>query len=175
MQVRCVPESPASSSVPGRPLRGDFGLQRGTGFAMWCVRVGTLSRWGHACLAVGDSVDGWIQIVEAMPEGVRTRTAEVGEFVWSNVPLTDGQRDIAAADGMGQLGKDYDWPAIVLFALRWFGAKIRRGSKDHPDTNEMCSELVAWIYRDRLAIDLRPGYAPNTISPGDLAEYLVEH
>jgi uncharacterized protein YycO len=150
-------------------------LQRGTGFAMALVRIGTLSRWGHACIAAGDSKDGYIQIVEAMPEGVRTRTSRVDEWVWSNIPLTDDQRDAIAAGAMKDLGKGYDWPAIGMFIARWFGAKITRGSKDHPDNNEMCSEAVDWHYRDDAAIDLKPGYAPNTVSPGDLAQYLVEH
>jgi len=142
---------------------------------MAMVRIGTLSRWGHACLAVGDAVDGWIQIVEAMPDGVRTRTSRVDEWVWSNIPLTDAQRDAGATGGMGEIGKDYDWPGIAGFVVRWFFAKWRGGSKDHPDDNEFCSELVDWISRDDMGVDLKPGYAPNTVSPGDLAQYLVEH
>ena len=171
------PEAPqlAHSSTSGSPLRGDFGLQRGTGLAMAVVRYGTLSRWGHACIAVSDAVAGYIDIVEAMPNGVRLRRSRVDEWVWSNIPLTDVQRDAIAAGARNDLDKGYDWPAIGMFILRWFGAKITRGSKDHPDDNEMCSEAVDWHYRDDAGVDLKPGYAPNTVSPGDLAQYLVEH
>ncbi len=169
-----VSDQPVVSTL-GHPLRADFGLQAGGGLAMWCVRVFTLSRFGHACLAVSDAADGWVQIVEAMPEGVRTRSSRVDEWTWSNVPLTDAQRDAGAAQGTNQVGKGYDWPGIAGFVVRRVWAKWRGGVKDHPDAHEFCSELVDWIYRDDMGVDLRPGFAPNAVSPGDLAEYLIEH
>jgi len=49
-----------------------------------------------------------------------------------------------------------------------------RRSDDHPDSKLICSELVAWSYREA-GVDLFPGVAPGDVSPGDLAEYLVEH
>lgn len=153
------------------PLRGDFGLTRGRGWKMAVVRYGTLSRFGHACLAVGDAVDGWVQIVEAMPDGVRTRAARVEEWTWSDIPLTDAQRDAGAAAGLAEVGERYDWPAIGGFVLRWFLANLRGGSKDHEDDNDMCSELVDWIWRDHMHLDPKPGFAPNTVSPGDLGRY----
>lgn len=165
----------AHSSVLGAPLRGDFGLQAGTGWEMWCVRVGTLSRWGHACVATGDSVGGQIQIVEAMPDGVRTRTCPVSEWTWANVPLTDTQRDDIALIAFEQVGKPYDWGSIAGFVLRHFGMHLRgKRSRDHPDGRLICSELAVWSYRES-GVDLFPGAAPGDLSPGDLAEYLVVH
>lgn len=141
---------------------------------MWCVRVGTLSRWGHACVAVGDAAAGQIQIVEAMPEGVRTRTSPVGDWTWSNVALTDAQRDHIAGIAFSEVGRPYDWGSIAGFVLRHFGAHVRGRSNDHPDDKLICSELAAWSYREA-GVDLIPGVAPGDISPGDLAQYLVEH
>jgi len=170
-----VSEPLAHSSAPGSPLHGDFGLQAGSGLAMFLVRVGTLSRWGHACIAVGDAAGGQIQIVEAMPEGVRTRTSTVGSWVWSNVPLTDAQRDHIAGTAFTEVGKPYDWPSIAGFVLRHFGMHLRgKRSKDHPDDSLICSELAAWSYREA-GVDLFPDVAPGDVAPGDLAEYLVVH
>lgn len=178
-----MPPLPASAHPPGStplavvrvPQLGDFGLTRGTGLAMALVRWGTLSRWGHACLAVGDADDlGRVQIVEAMPDGVRMHAASVAEWVWSDVALTDAQRVTITGRGLDLVGEPYDWPAIGGFLLRWAGARLRGHSADHADRRTMCSELVAWCYR-QAGVDLIPGVAAGDISPGDLAEYLVEH
>lgn len=163
-----------TATVGRAPLVGDFGLTRGTGLAMALVRWGTLSRWGHACVAVGGTAGGGVQIVEAMPDGVRLRTADIDEWVWSNVSLTDGQRSTITGRAFGLVGEPYDWPAIAGFVLRWAGARIRGHSADHADRRTMCSELVAWCYR-QAGVDLIPGVAAGDISPGDLAQYLVEH
>lgn len=115
-----------------------------------------------------------VQIVEAMPEGVRTRVAPVGEWAWSNLDLTDEQRQSIATGAITDVGKPYDWPSIAGFVIRRFWAKFRGQSPDHPDNRLMCSEEVAWRYEIN-GWDLYPGRAPNTIAPGDLAQYLVEH
>lgn len=138
---------------------------------MAIVRYGTLSRFGHACLAVTDARDGWVQIVEAMPDGVRARASRVDEWTWSAIPLTDAQRDAGAAAGLAEVGEHYDWPAIAWFVAHWAMANVRGGSKDHEDESDMCSEMVAWIWRDHMGMDPKPGFAPNTISPGDLGRY----
>jgi len=158
---------------------GEFGLQRGTGWAMWCVRLGTRSRYGHACLAVTDavSVDGveYLQIVEAMPEGVRTRRSRVDEWAWSHLDLTDEQRWAVAAGALTDVGKPYDWPSVAGFIIRRFWARFTGQSKDHPDDHLMCSEEVVWRHLVSSGLDMFPGRAPNTVSPGDLAQYDVEH
>lgn len=157
------------------PLLGDFGLTRGTGWAMLAVRLGTLSRWGHACIAIGEPLDdGIVWIVEAMPGGVRHRYAAVSEWTWSNLPLTTAQRASVSAVALHEVGRPYDWPSILGFVLRRLGAKLRRRSADHPDDKLICSELVAYAYRQAGA-DMFPGVAPGDVSPGDLAQYLVEH
>lgn len=157
------------------PQLGDYGLQAGSGWAMFLVRVGTLSRWGHAsvCVSAPDD-DGRVKIVEAMPEGVRMRMSTPTEWTWSNVALSEAQRAVVVGAALGEVGKPYDWGSIAGFILRHFGAHLRGGSKDHADDKLICSELVAWVYR-LAGEDLFPGTAPGDVSPGDLAQYLVEH
>lgn len=160
--------------MTGSPQLGDFGLQRGTGWEMFLVRVGTLSRFGHACVAIGTAQDGRVPIVEAMPDGVRIRTSNVGEWTWGNVDLTDTQRTDIALIASAEEGKPYDWPSIAGFVLRHLGMHLRGRSNDHPDRRLICSELAVWSYREA-GVDLFPGVAPGDVSPGDLAQYLVEH
>jgi hypothetical protein len=159
------------------PRPGDFGLTKGTGLAMLAIRWGTLSRYGHACMCVGEPTSsGLIPIVEAMPNGVRKRHVYPHEdWDWSRSPLTEGQRTASVALAEGEVGERYDWPGIAGFITRrlgwkWFG----RTEVDHPDDEEFCSELVAWIRRE-VGAEMYPGVSPRTISPGDLAQYEMSH
>jgi uncharacterized protein YycO len=162
------------------PLPGDFGLTAGSSAAMWVTRIGTLSRYGHACLALDypwTNVDNqrMIRIIEAQPRGARVRNAKVSEFRWSNVILTDEQREKIVERGLQCEGFPYDWPAILGFAARHLGYRLRIiGSKDKPDAKVICSELVVWAYQAG-GLDLGQGKAPGDVSPGDLADYLVAH
>jgi hypothetical protein len=163
--------------APHVPQRGDFGLTKGTGWAMLAIRWGTLSRYGHACICVGEPTEaGLIPIVEAMPEGVRKRLVYPHEdWDWSRSPLTEVQRLSSAVLAEGEVGERYDWPAIAGFITRRLGWKyLGRNAKDHPDDKEMCSELVAWVRRE-VGAEMYPGVAPRVLSPGDLAQYEMSH
>jgi len=155
------------------PQMGDFGLTKGKGLAMWFIRHATASRYGHACVVLRfvDGAENHVLIVEAMPEGARARYAHISEFVWSNLHLTDQQRHDVAAYAERCRGLPYDWWAIIGFAIRFWRAKWTTGSGDHADDKVICSELVAWAYREA-GVDLAPGYAPGDVSPGDLAQWL---
>lgn len=165
-----------------RPRKGDFGLTKGKGLAMFAIRLGTFSRYGHACVALEDPYTDQfdrkvkIKILEAMPNGARIRLALVSEFDWSNVTLTQEQRDSIATEAAAQEGLGYDWPAIVGFVSRVLLKKTVNFSHDHPDDKMICSELVVWVYRT-VGIDLalKPGTAAGDVSPGDLGQYLVLH
>lgn len=157
------------------PQPGDFGIKPGGGLAMWLIRLGTFSRYGHACIvdavnsAAGLTV---VTIIEAMPTGVVRRPAHVSEFRWSTggpVVPTEGQRHQIRAAAQDCLGRGYDWPSIAGFLVRFFGAKFGY-SPDHPDRKLICSELVVWTYK-KAGIDLFPGKAPGDISPGDLSQF----
>lgn len=158
------------------PRRGDYGLVAGSTLAMHVIKVGTLSRYGHACVALSDPTpEGQIKIIEAMPRGARIRLANVNEFRWSNIVLSEEQRDAIAARAEACEGIPYDWPSIFGFVGAVIGYKLRLiGRKDKPDAKMICSELVVWAYL-AAKIDLGMGKAPGQVSPGDLAEYLVSH
>ena len=173
---------------PTPPQKGDFGLTRGDSWAMTVTRFGTLSRYGHACVAVSDPWDEpnsdqllirndqkLIRIVEAMPTGARVRVVRLDAFRWSNVILVQEQREVITGRALSCVGIPYDWPAILGFVAKVLGLKLHLlKSRDHPDAKMICSELVVWAYL-AAGIDLGQGLAPGDVSPGDLAEYLVSH
>ena len=156
------------------PQLGDFGLTKGKGLAMFVIRHATASRYGHAAVCVGLERSGHVAVVEAMPDGARIREVSPDEFVWSNLPLTEQQRRDVSAYALNCLGFPYDWKAIIGFAIRVWKARWSTGSDDHADDKLICSELVAWCYREA-GFDLAPGTAPGDVSPGDLADWLFKY
>ena len=161
-----------------QPQPGDFGLTKGKSWAMFVIRHGTASRYGHAAVvlhvAKAGPQEGMVLVVEAMPNGARTRYVDPDEFVWSNLPLTDEQRNTIYLKAISCIGLPYDWKAIIGFVLRVWKAKWTTGSDDHADDKLICSELVAWAYREA-GFDLAPGTAPGDVSPGDLADWLFKY
>ncbi len=153
------------------PTPGSFGLAKGGGWPMRIVRLGTFSRFGHACICEAVDAAGRAWIIEPMPTGCRVRLAEPGEFVWSDIPLTENQAQAIVTYARECVGLPYDWRSIAGFVLRFWGAKVRGRSDDHADDRLLCSEMVVWAYR-RAGIDLAPGKAPGDVSPGDLDEFL---
>jgi uncharacterized protein YycO len=157
--------------VPFVPRKGDFGLAAGGGAIMRVVRLGTFSRFGHACIAEDVADPAAIVVIEPMPTGCRRRTAHPREFVWSALDLTDEQRDTIVRYATTTVGLPYDWVSIAGFLLRFWGGKLRLPSSDHPDRKLICSELVVWAYREA-GVDLAPGRPPGDVSPGDLDQFL---
>lgn len=177
-------EQPATRVLP-RP--GDFGIKPGGGWAMWLVRLGTFSRYGHAAEVVetrpNQPNNPWpVRIVEATPSGVIDRWVSVDEFRWStggplDKVLTDEMRWDIIARAFKQRGKGYDWPSIGKFLVRFFNAKFKGWSPDHPDRKLFCSELIVWNRRETSIkfgfpeLDMFPGTAPGDISPGQLQDW----
>jgi hypothetical protein len=171
-----MPRRPRTYTYDTPPRKGDYGMTAGSSLAMFVIRLGTFSRYGHACVALNDpDPDGTIRIIEAMPEGARIRLAGLDEFRWSNIILADDQRDAIATRAEVTEGIPYDWPAILGFVAATVGYKLKLiGRRNAPDAKMICSELVVWSYL-AASIDLGLGKAPGQVSPGDLAEYLVSH
>jgi len=161
------------------PRPGDFGLSPGGGLLMAAVRLGTFSRYGHACICSNTTtlgnIGGMVEIIEAYPGGCRKRRVSTDEFTWSNIELSDTQRNGVVDYAHDTLGLPYDWRAIAGFLARFWWAKATNGSGDHADDKLICSELVVWAYREGAKLDLAPGRAPGDVSPGDLADYLVRN
>jgi hypothetical protein len=167
-------------SVPFQPQRGDFGLAKGGGLVMAAVRLGTLSRYGHACICESVHPSGGITAIEPMPSGCRRRLTRPGEFVWSDVALTDDQRTAVVAYADTTIGLPYDWPAIWRFVGRFWKhrlhlARRRRlgvaGSAEPGGESLICSELPTRAYR-LVGVDMAPGKPADSVSPGDLRQWL---
>jgi hypothetical protein len=154
------------------PKAGDVGLAPGGGWPMRLVRMGTMSRYGHACVAESVGVDGAVGVIEPMPHGCRRRVARAGEFVWSDVALTDEERATVVGYAETTLGMPYDLRAIAGFLTRFWLSKLRVPTSDeaHPRTM-MCSALAVRAYR-LVHIDINPGKAARATSPGDIDQWL---
>lgn len=158
--------------MPIVPQAGDFGITAGGGAPMWAVRLGTMSRYGHACICSGVGDDG-LRIIEPMPGGCRRRVARAGEFVWSDVDLDPAQRAAIIDYAATTVGIPYDWPAIAGFVARFWGAKVGIRGGDRPASGKhlMCSEMVVRAYR-AAGVDMAPGKPAGSVSPGDLDQWL---
>ena len=156
------------------PRPGDYGLVRGTGFLMWCVRVGTRSKYGHAvmCVGYGPGLDT-ATIVEAQPSGAVQRTltpAETFAITWFTAAPPPNVRGPLVTQARRLVGIGYGWTDIAALAAwhvlgvrwRWLDARINR------EDRLICSQLVALAY-DRVCIELVPGHLPCEDTPGDLA------
>jgi uncharacterized protein YycO len=156
---------------------GDYGVTPGGGWPMWCVRAWTghppffRPAWaGHAAIVEWSTPDT-VGIIEATPNaGVRRRQVETDDpaWRWSNEALLSGQRSAIVTGAVGELGKPYDWPSVAEVGVRVAFARFKGRAADHPDDRLFCSELVAWLYRDKGHHDLFPGIAPGTVSPDAL-------
>lgn len=160
------------------PAKGDFGLAKGGGLIMLAVRTGTWSRYGHACIAESVHPSGAVTIIEPMPSGCRRRQARPGEFVWSDVALTDDQRDVVVAYADTTIGLPYDWPAIGGFVWRWWAHRLRLARRrrlgvavEPGGESLICSELPTRAYR-LVGVDMAPGKPADSVSPGDLRQWL---
>ena len=100
------------------------------------IRAFTFSRWSHVAIIDGDDVieatalHGVCRtpVVDAIN---RAKRGEVVEF-----PAIDPDRIIAAA--AGQIGKPYDYTALIGLGLR----------RDWQEADSwFCSELVAWAFQ----------------------------
>lgn len=101
----------------------------------WLIRMMTWSRWSHVSIVDGDTI---IQ-AHALHGVVRSSLAEAIDTAKRvelvRLPARDPAAVIAAA--ASQIGKPYDWTALLAFILRrdW-----------QEDDSWFCSELVAWAF-----------------------------
>lgn len=159
------------------PDPGDWGVTPGGGWPMWWVRAWTgrppflRPAWaGHAAIVTEvDEAGRRVRIVEATPDrGVRERWLrpdELARWRWSHEGLTLEQRHILVVEARRVVGVPYDWPSVAEVGVRVIFARFKGRAADHPDRRLFCSELVAWLYRDKIKYDLFPGLAPGTVSP----------
>ena len=154
------------------PQVGDFGIIKSNGITARLIQIGTISRWNHAFIYIGDG-----NIIEARPkEGVVIRSvSEYDKIAWNqHQNLTTKQRKQIIERANSLLGKKYGFLDISILVLRILGFKFFNGKileKMVMRQGIICSELVAICY-DSAGINLidKPEYL---VTPGDLAEYLI--
>lgn len=119
------------------------------------VRAFTWSRWSH-CALVHEAM-----VVEAIWPKVRTSPVAALMLAypdWALVDLPCRFPDLAWAAALSQMGKPYDWRALVgvLFHRDWAASGAW-----------FCSELVAWAFAQGGSPIFRPE-ALNRVTPQDL-------
>jgi cell wall-associated NlpC family hydrolase len=154
------------------PRPGDYGVVKTNGVFGKLIRVGTVSRWNHAFIYIGDGL-----IVEANPMGVVISKASKYEVIaWNqHETLTDAQRTKIVNEAKRLIGKSYGFLDIANLMLRILGLKLLANTSLLDKMAErygvICSELVALSY-DAAKIDVC-GKPANIVTPGDLAERLI--
>ena len=118
------------------------------------IRLLTLSKWNHVALEIGGTVyeamaGGGVRAVPAKGYAESWAAAKCVEVAVDNpAPIRDWLR--------GQIGKRYDWAALLALPFR--------ASWQHP-RRWFCSELVAQALHLAGAVDLPKAYR---ITPGRL-------
>ena len=126
-------------------LPGSYGVSHADGITGELIRHATGEWAGHAFVYIGNG-----KIIEAVPPAVRIApAASHPDAVWNvRFPLTGAQRDRICARAHALVGRPYDYPAYVSFALKVL--KVRDGAELDPvfkaDHWRVSSELVADCY-----------------------------
>jgi len=153
-----------------KPRPGDYGVVSSNGFFAKLIRLGTVSRWNHAFIYIGDG-----KVVEANPTGVAISPLwKYPRVAWNqHEKLRGDQREAIVYHATNLVGRPYNFGIIAMLALRALGIKVFPQSFIHylaRHQGYICSELVAECYE-------KAGHlvCPNTdlVNPGDLAERLI--
>jgi cell wall-associated NlpC family hydrolase len=154
------------------PRLGDYGVVKTSGVFGKLIRFGTMSRWNHAFIYIGDGL-----IVQANPTGVAIgKVTQYPVIGWNqHEELTDEQRDKIVTEAKRLVDRPYGFLDIANLILRILGLKALANTKVLEKMAErygvICSELVALAY-DAASINLCNKPA-NIVTPGDLAERLI--
>jgi cell wall-associated NlpC family hydrolase len=154
------------------PKPGDYGVVRSNGWAAKLIQIGTISRWNHAFIYIGDK-----KVIEARPTGVTiTPLSEYTKVAWNQHEEIDNDtrgKIVAAAHHF--VGQPYGFLDIINILFRIIGLKALANTKIFEklamNHGLICSELVSLAYRDA-GIDLT-GMPDHRVTPGDLAERLI--
>lgn len=158
-------------------MPGDFGLTRIRGIVGWWIGLGQLitgdaSRYTHAFIVLDDDT-----VVEAMPGGaiITPLSFYEGSAVYSRLELTDEQRAAIVREAKSLKGIPYSFLDYLALALAHFGIKPKKLRKYIQSKGHMiCSQLVDEVYRRAGVHMFNDGRLPQDVTPGDLANYLIE-
>jgi len=157
-----------------KPRPGDLGIVRTNGFAARLIQLGTLSRWNHVFIYIGNGL-----IVEATPSGVRLGyVTQYTNIVWNKHQIwynEEESREAIVKGAFKALAKPYNWVNILTIFFRIIGLKVLANTKLMKKLAEkdgyICSELAEELY-------VNTGNALVTklagvTTPGDLIEAVV--
>lgn len=154
------------------PKTGDYGCVKTNGLMAKLIRLGTLSRWNHSFIYIGNG-----KIIEANPKGVEiSDVSKYPVIAWNqHEVLSDQQRQIIVWKANQIIGKPYGFFVIADLAFRILGLKILANTRlmKYLSTKNgyICSELVAECYRHaNIPLFKKADYL---VTPGDLAERLI--
>ncbi len=169
----------------------DLLLSTGRAAASVVIRVGTVSRYSHAALYIGNS-----QIIEAIGSGVTLQSLQDAMSddtlvsVYRRLQMSDGQGQQVIRYAKQQLGKKYDYSGAVgggvtsgpgfvfgiflgrivpiiggIVAIGGIGADLY--NRYNPESSFYCSELIAIAF-EKAAVPLGSGAASTT--PSDISK-----
>jgi uncharacterized protein YycO len=152
------------------PSMGDYGVVKTNGWMGMLIRVGTLSRWNHAFIYIGDG-----KIVEANPKGVAiSNVSKYKDIAWNqHEQLTEAQRQKIVKRAKQMVGEPYGFGAILVIAFKILGLKVISKLRKFAENEKsvICSQLVAMCYSyAKIKVSDKP-HAFTT--PGDLAFRLI--
>jgi cell wall-associated NlpC family hydrolase len=153
-----------------KPELGDFFVIRSDGWGGRLIRWGTRSNVNHAGLYVGAGL-----VVEAQPSGA-TVAPMPDHAVWSDLPLTDLEREAIVRESRRLLGTPYSWIDVVCIGLaKTFGVHVpgpvRRRLARRDEL--MCSQLVDTAYLNAGIHLYDDGRWPGDVSPSDLLDLIL--
>lgn len=150
------------------PKTGDFMVTATSGIVGRLIRLITHSKVNHAAICIGGNY-----IIEAEARGVRINTVSAyPKAIWSDMTLTDMQRQKSYDEAVSLLGTPYSFLDIAAqFFVRVFGWHAPKWALDRlADPGHLqCAQVVELVY-ERIGIDLLHGKPMGLISPEDLLE-----
>jgi hypothetical protein len=159
---------------------GQFGLTQISGaaglfirFGQWLIGDG-FENYEHAAVAIDDTVDGSVHVMEAEPGGARISTYGISQFAWSDMSLTLEQKQAISAAAVRYKNVPYSFLDYLAIALhKWHipvpGLKRYISSTKH----QICSQLVDQCYKDAGIQLFHDGRWPGYVTPGDLYKLMT--
>jgi len=157
-----------------KPIPGNIGIVRSNGIPARLIQLGTLSRWNHVFIYIGNGL-----IIEATPKGVRIGDlAQYTNIVWNKHQEWYNEsesREAIVKGAFRALEKPYNWVNILTIFFRIIGLKILANTKLMKRLAEkdgyICSELAEELYVNTgNALVTKPA---GITTPGDLIEAVV--
>lgn len=161
------------------PRPGDFGLTKISGLLGFLIGLGQFlngdgSRFSHAFIVLGDGL-----VMQAEPGGAsygRISDFADRDTVFSrHVVLTDEQRKMIVNTAIGLEGTPYSFLDYLAIALHRFGIRLGFVERRVASSKHMiCSQLVDYCYKAAGVHLFQDDRLPQDVTPGDLANCLVE-